>query len=136
MPKKQLHIRASERLQHQLAALTTGGATVTEVVTIAVDRMYREETAKVKHIKIEHSESALWGATDPVEDGYDESESLKTFEAILDGYLTEAYPGAEIEIVKSINDRIFVDGDYDHKEIPWINQIVEKAWNADWLVGV
>jgi hypothetical protein len=44
MAKKQIHIRASERLQQQLQALATGGATITEVVTVAVDRMYMEET--------------------------------------------------------------------------------------------
>lgn len=52
MAKKQLHIRASDRLQQQLDALTVGGATVTEIVTVAVDRMYREEVTSMESVMV------------------------------------------------------------------------------------
>jgi len=42
--KKQIHIRASARLQRQLERLSIGGATITEIVSVAVDRMYAAET--------------------------------------------------------------------------------------------
>jgi len=43
MPKKQTNIRLSERTLAQLDALTEHGSTITEVVTVAIDRMYREQ---------------------------------------------------------------------------------------------
>lgn len=131
---KQVSMQLTEATQRQVRVLTARGfGNRTDIVRIAVDRMYREEN-KI-HIRIEHSEAALWGTTDPNEEGYDERESLETFENILDGMLTEAYPDAEIEIVRSINDRVLFNGYIDHDEIPWINQIIEKAFNSDWVCG-
>lgn len=57
MPKKQMHIRASAITQRQISELAEQwGTTITDVITIAVDRLYREEhamdrTAEVNRIR-------------------------------------------------------------------------------------
>lgn len=61
--------------------------------------------------------------------------SLIKFAEALENHLYAAYPMAEIEIVKSINDRVRVNGDTDHAEVPWVSEIVGKVWNGDdWLI--
>jgi hypothetical protein len=90
---------------------------------------------KITHIKIEYSSSAMWGNVDPVEDGWDESESFDAFEEILEATLQEAYPTAKIEIIRGINDQVHIDDYTDHEEMPWVNQIIEKVWNGDWMVA-
>lgn len=86
-------------------------------------------------IKIEWSSAALWGSTDPGVDGYDEQASERAFVEILDGYLTDEYPTAEVEIVHGINDRITVNGFTDHDDVPSIENLVNKTWNGNWEVS-
>ena len=89
---------------------------------------------KKMSIKIEWSSAALWGRTDPEAEGYDESASEQAFVEILDGYLTDEYPTAEIEIVHGINDRITVDGFTDHDDVPFIENLIDKTYNGNWEI--
>lgn len=51
MPKKQVNIRASKLTVEQITVLADQtGMSITELVSTAIDRMYREETGKVKAI--------------------------------------------------------------------------------------
>jgi len=86
------------------------------------------------HIKIEWSSSSLWGSTDPEE--YDWEQSEENYEQAVLNHLHDEYPDAEIEIVHGISDRVQVDGQEDHDEVPWIDQVLERVYNGDdWLVA-
>jgi hypothetical protein len=53
MPKRLTAIRLSAETERQIAALRVwqgDGTTITEIVTLAVDRMYREEWAGVQYV--------------------------------------------------------------------------------------
>jgi hypothetical protein len=85
-------------------------------------------------IKIKWSASALWGSTD-CED-YDWRQSETNYQDAIANHLHDAYPDAEIEIEQGVNDSVEVDGQTDHDEVPWVNQVLERVYNGDdWLVG-
>jgi len=87
-------------------------------------------------IEVQWSEDSLWGYTDP--DEYNQAQSEANWEESLVNHLYDAYPNAEIHVVKGINDRVMVDdgsGGGDDEE-PWVDNIVSKVWNGwDWLVA-
>ena len=85
-------------------------------------------------ITIEFSEDALLGNIDPEEMNLDVPASIDSYRENLVNHLYAEYPDAEIEVTKSIHDRIQIDGMTDHDEVPWIEQIVEKVWNSPWEV--
>jgi hypothetical protein len=80
-------------------------------------------------IKIEFSQDGLFGAADPDTAGYNVADSMDRFGEELEAFVYEAYPGADIEIVQSINDSITVDCQADHDEVARIEQLVERVWN-------
>lgn len=87
-------------------------------------------------IKIEFSSSSVWGATDPDYEGYDARKSEELFASDVREALLELYPGAEIEVVIGINDKISVDGMTDAHEVEKIQQLVQNthedsAWLAE-----
>ena len=85
-------------------------------------------------IKIEFSEDGLWGHTDPTE--YNQQQSEANFRESLENHLYNAYPTANTEVVKSNFDRVQVNGQTDHAEAPWINQLIDRVYNGDdWLVA-
>lgn len=55
-PKRQLNVRISTLTRRQLDELTSTGATEGEVVTMAIDRMYRETFPPVIDSTVERSE--------------------------------------------------------------------------------
>lgn len=61
--------------------------------------------------KIEYSDASLWGDVDPESEGYDEYESALAYERNVRTALEREFPGAQIEIVRGINDRLTVDDD-------------------------
>jgi len=83
-------------------------------------------------IKVEFSTDSLFGYTD--EEEYDVSASVTNFEKSLGAALYDEYLDANVVIINNDNDRVSVDGMYDHNECPWINNIVNKVWESwEWL---
>jgi len=80
-------------------------------------------------IKIEFSESALFGSADT--DEIDVAASKARFIEALENHLEASYPDSEVEIIESINDRVQINGAYDHDEGPWIDQIIDIVYNGD-----
>jgi hypothetical protein len=138
--KRAIYAKLPERSIEQLDELTRRFGTKTTALSIALDRAYREEThamdERITHIKIEYSSAAMWGNVDPVEDGWNEDESLDAFESILDGFLTEDYPDAEIVITRGINDAVTVNHRPGHESQWMVDDIVNKAWSSDWMVAL
>jgi len=92
-------------------------------------------TQKIEQIKVEFSESSLWGSVVAEDDGYDEMASEKQFAESLENHLTEQYPGVRIIVENSINDRVRVDGRTDRDEVQFVEKIIDTVWNGDdWMV--
>ena len=82
------------------------------------------------HIKVEFSESGLFGSVNPADEGIDEKASIASFRENLENALTDAYPNDTIEVIHSINDVHSVDGRTDHEECPWIGALINKVWES------
>jgi len=77
------------------------------------------------HIRVQFSQESLFGNNEPRPHHFAEA---------LENHLYDEYPGAEIEILEGLAERVSVDGMTDHGEVPWINAIIERVWNGDdWL---
>ena len=90
-------------------------------------------------IRVEFSPAALWGEIEPRNAGYDEQLSQTRFADLLWSEIQECYPGADIEVNESINDRVFVDGDGPDlsDDAQAINEIIHEVWeNWSWVVLV
>jgi len=84
-------------------------------------------------IEVQYSTDSLFGVTDP--DEYDERASIAQFGEALTNHLYEAYPEAEITVSHGIGDSVKVDGQQDHEETPWVEDVIARVWNGDdWLV--
>jgi hypothetical protein len=86
-------------------------------------------------IKVEFSQDGLFGAAIPEDEGIDAQASAARYGEALTNHLYAEYPNVEIEVVQSINDRVQVDGQTDHQQTPWVEDIVGKVWDGnDWMV--
>ncbi len=84
------------------------------------------------NIKVEFSTDGLFGNADT--DEIDVPTSISQFTDALVNHLYAEYPKAEIEVKQGISDFQEVDGQRDHEEVPWVEQIIEKVWTGDdWL---
>lgn len=142
--KRQVNIRASAATRQKLDALTERRyGTQAEAIAVAIDRLYQAEGANTmdeqkKHIRIEYSEASLfngWAAADL--ETVDVPASVLAYGASLENYVYDAYPTAAIEIVLGIMDRVAINGDTDHPETPFVEDLVSKVYESDsWLTGV
>ena len=60
---------------------------------------------------------------------------------IVDGYIADEYPSANVDVKTGDNDKVEIDGESDNgqdmelAEIVYdINLLIEKAWNGNWEV--
>lgn len=127
--KQLISIRVSDATKAKLDTLIAQHGTQTEVIALAIDRMYREEKGKMK-IKVEFSEDSLMGPADVEEMRLDVKASIVSYKENLVNHLYDKYPNADIEVECSGHDRIQVDGMTDHDEVPWIEQAVNKVWES------
>ena len=89
------------------------------------------------HIKVQFSEDSLFHrmSEDDIS-GYDVPASKDRFAEHMVNHIYDRYPDAEIQVVESVTESVVVDGDTDHDEVPWIEQLVERVFNdADWEVS-
>lgn len=131
---KSIGPKISDRHYEMLKALTKFFEGQRPAIEQAIEETHAKYIQKENqmHIKVEWSTDAIWGSTDPQE--YDWQQSEANFADSLENHLYDAYPTADIQIIKGINDRIQVNGRTDDDEVPWIEQIVSKVWNGDsWL---
>ena len=109
------------------------GYSLRDVVSIAIDRMYKQEIRKM-HIKIEYSTASLFGTADPEE--HDEAASIANWEGSLVDAFYDECPQAEVEIVHGIIDRHTVNGQTDHDECAYVGDLINKVWESwEWLEG-
>lgn len=86
-------------------------------------------------IKIQYSDDALWGSTDPNADGYNSAESAAKFERLLTKALRSAWRGADIEIEHGINDSHAADGYTDTLDAERVGEIINQVWSSwEWVV--
>jgi len=130
--RTQISTNVSSRTRAQADALIQEhGYSLRDVVTIAIDRLYREESQKM-HIKIEYSIASLFGTADSEE--YDEAASIVNWEQALVNAFYDEYPAAELEVVQGITDRHSVNGQTDHDECAYIGDLINKVWSSwDWI---
>ena len=87
------------------------------------------------YIKIEYSLASLFGSIDPEAEKINAQESAHQFTAQLNAALQNQYPGARIEIGQGITDRLSVNGQTDHDECPWIEDVIGQTWSTwDWII--
>ena len=92
----------------------------------------REESME---IRVEFSQDSLFGDVDPAMEGIDANASAAQFAQALEDELQSNYPTADITVEESINDRVSVDGMFDHTEVPWIEEAIGQLWQDDsWYV--
>ena len=86
-------------------------------------------------ITVEFSDSALWGQTDPDEEGYGAEASARKFSRDLLAALAREYPKAEILVKGGINDRHMVDDREDTAEAENVGEIINEVWESwEWMV--
>ena len=86
-------------------------------------------------IRVEFSQDSLFGDVDPATEGIDANASAAQFAQALQDELQSNYPTADITVEESINDRVSVDGMFDHTEVPWIEEAIGQLWQDDsWYV--
>jgi hypothetical protein len=128
---RQTSIQLTEATERQANALRARGfGTFTDVVRLAIDRMYREETEmETMQIRVEFSEDGLFGGWEDME-YYDIEASRAAYRDELETALEEAFPGAEIEVVTGINDRVEVNGQRDTNEVADAREIVADTYQS------
>lgn len=90
-------------------------------------------TNNVQSIRIEYSDSAMWGYEK--HEGYDVPASYAKFEEMVTDKLSQIYPDAEIEINNGIDDKYRVDGDTSSDDTEAVQNLVGKIWESfDWVV--
>lgn len=103
-------VNLTQATDRQVEALQEAGfGSFTEIVRIAIDRMYRDELHalegklhQVARVAVEYSEDGLFGAEGS--EGYDPPASFARFEELLDAAISRQYPDAEISIRNGIGD--------------------------------
>ena len=98
-----------------------------------MDAIERKE--KGMRINVEFSDSGLWGSTDPDAEGYDAKASADKFAELVTVQLEQEYPGAEISVENTINDRHMVDDQEDCDEAEDLGEIINQVWESwNWMV--
>ena len=135
-------VNLTQATERQVKALTAQGfGTFTDVVRIAIDRMYRTETRKqetamdeIKSIEIVVTEDALFGNATPA-DEYNVKASIEAYCTDLANHLYDKYPRARIEVEAGVLDSVRVNGQSDHVEVNVVKELSDRVWNAEtWLV--
>lgn len=140
MPR-QTSVQLTEATEQQVANLQERGfGRFTDIVRIAIDRMYREEhIMEMKpYIKIQFSDDSLWGSDDPESGGYDEKASAEKYAEMIEAALRGAYPNARITVIRGLNDRTEIydtEGLPDSEERPFVDDIIGRVYHSwEWCV--
>ena len=132
--------RPSPETRRQLDALNARFGTDQTVITVAVDRMYREETMNTETIQtIEWHVNLpdLWA--DEPEEGTDVEASGRRYVEMVEVALQEAYPGAEIVThthqATGWSRPVSVNGLADTTECAAVDDVIGSVYQGwEWLV--
>lgn len=138
--KSQINIRASALLQKQLDSLTAQlGTSITETVSIAIDRMYQQE------IKTMTTETELVYRIPTNEDYYTQESAeeylvaglLDNQEKMIAAYLSEHFPGLAYEIervpeTQSYNNRSKARSEQAEQALEALDYYIETHWYNWW----
>jgi hypothetical protein len=146
---RQTSVQITEATERQVELLKQYGfGSFTDIVRIAIDRMYRDELEAlegklpdnpVAYIEIEYSEDGMFGGSDgEPRDGYDLRASYDKFEELLTAQLRAEFPQAEISIHNGIGDWHRAK-DEDGMELDWesqqVGQTIYDVWgNWEWAI--
>jgi len=98
------------------------------------DKEIRAMTIETILYQYEADDAAMFGG-DAELDGIDIQASYNAYEDAVLARLRAAYPGTRVS-VQSGPYRVEVNGERDHGEMPWIEDIIHNTWaKFDWVVA-
>lgn len=88
------------------------------------------------HILVQFSDAGLFNSSDSDELAtVDMGASAERYAGLVCRALDLAYPGATFRVEHCINDCVTVDGDTDHPEADWVDDIVGRIYHGwSWVV--